>query len=279
MRNAINTLADLIVQGGSPFTVPWENLRYPHVQALRAALVAREGANAPATVNRHLAALRGVLREAWQLGLLTAEDYHRMRAVKGLKGSRLLAGRELSARELRVLFDACSSSSVKGKRDAALLALAYGCGLRRAELASLQLANVEPGAVAVRVLGKGDKERRVPAPPGTQRAVRAWIEARGSEPGPLLRRVRGGTVREGGLSSQAIYEALQRMRARVAEAVGEFSPHDLRRTYVGDLLDAGVDLSTAKALAGHEQVTTTARYDRRGQRAAEQAAERLNVPR
>ncbi len=78
------------------------------------------------------------------------------------------------------------------------------------------------------------------------------------------------------MTPQAVYNALQK---RGAEAgVDDISPHDLRRTLVGDLLDAGADLPTVQRIAGHASPETTSRYDRRGDRTAQAAADLMHVP-
>jgi site-specific recombinase XerD len=200
----------------------------------------------------------------------------------------------------------------KGRRDAALVALGYGCGLRREELAGLSVSDLDLLGRRLVVRGKGNKERVVPIPPGAFHALRDYLavrlgsaagdemergeaeEASAAEPSPqpppiykvsaaadlplFVRARRGGALDHGAdaLTGQAVYHVL---RTRAAEAaVAAFSPHDLRRSYVGDLLDEGADLSVAQQLAGHASPTTTAGYDRRGERAKEQAASRLEVP-
>jgi site-specific recombinase XerD len=78
------------------------------------------------------------------------------------------------------------------------------------------------------------------------------------------------------MTDQAVYAIL---RARAKETkVKDFSPHDLRQSCVSDLLDAGVDISVVQRFVSHANVTTTARYDRRGQHAKKKAAKSLQVP-
>ncbi len=132
-------------------------------------------------------------------------------------------------------------------------------------------------AARLKVRGKGRKERLAYACEGESEALADWLKVRPDNPGPLLLPIRkGGAILAGRLSTQAVYEIL-RSRGRKAE-VKPFSPHDLRRTFVGSLLDAGADVSVVSKLAGHASVTTTARYDRRGEKAKRKAASLLHVP-
>jgi integrase/recombinase XerD len=86
--------------------------------------------------------VRGVLREAWELGLMTAEEHQRAASVRSVRGERLLRGRALSPGELRALFAACKSDQTPaGTRDAALLAVLYGSGLRRSEAIALSVGD------------------------------------------------------------------------------------------------------------------------------------------
>jgi len=276
MRAALTTIAGLLTDGAADcFALPWHLLRYPHTQAVRAMLAARY---APATTNKHLAALRGVLAEAWRLGLMDGADYQRAVDLPSVRGGTLPRGRALTPGELRALFAVCADGAPAGMRDAAILAVLYGGGLRRAEVVSLDMSDyhAETGALTVRH-GKGDKARIVYLTGGGKDAVAAWIARRGNAVGPLFLPInKGGTITPRRMSDQAVLALVRRRAARAG--VGHFSPHDLRRTFISDLLDAGADIATVQKLAGHASVATTGRYDRRGEHAKQRAAALLHVP-
>jgi integrase len=284
MAEALDTIARIASGGaieGECF--PWHQLRYQHAQAIRTRLSetvsARTGRPlSPASVNKHLAALRGVLRECWRLGLMWAVVLARAIDLEPVRGSTPLRGRALEAHEVARLFDACMRDrSPAGPRDAVILALGLAAGLRRAEIAALAVSDVDLAGEVVRVLGKGRKVREVPIKGGTLEALRAWFRCRGGEPGPLVSPVRkGGRVSLAALAPAAVLRICEK-RGDEAGLRG-FSPHDLRRTYISVLLDRAVDLATAADLAGHASPNTTKRYDRRGERARHAAAEVVVVP-
>ena len=277
MAEALSTIAGLLTgTRADAASVDWSALRYQHAQAVRAALAGRY---APATANKMLSALRGVLQETWRLGLLSSDDYHRAADLQPVRGETLPAGRAVARTELEALFGSCADEGgATGARDAAILAVLYGAGIRRAEACSLDVADYRRADGTLRIRsGKGAKAREVYATNGGRSALEAWLQARGATPGALFLAVnRGGNVQPHGLTPGAVGQLLQRRAAKAG--VAAFSPHDLRRTFISDLLDAGADITAVAHLAGHANVQTTARYDRRGERAKRRAAELLHVP-
>jgi integrase len=275
VRERLRAVAKLI--GAAAENVPWHALRVQHLEYIRACLLEQDAA--PATVNLTLAALRGIARYSRRFGLISVEEFESLQAVRPARGERLPAGRSIAAEELLALVRVCREDATPaGRRDAAILAVLYTGGVRRAELAALELADytAEPPTLRIRH-GKGNKERLVPLIPSASAALTTWITWRGAVPGclflPLNKRGEPSGPR---FSSHAIYKMLAK-RGREA-GVTDISPHDFRRTFVGDLLDAGIDLSTVQQLAGHANVTTTARYDRRGEATKRRAVEALHFP-
>lgn len=256
-----------------PLTFDWR-LSYAQVIALRAALLTRHD---PATVNQTLSAIRGVMREAWRLGLLSAEEYHRSTDITGIKTQKLPAGRIVGNGELRHIFDLCvNDTSAIGVRDTALLGILFGCGLRRSEVVTLLLSDVEPeGALKIRT-GKGGKDRMVYIPAAVTQVLERWITQRGDWEGALFTRIgKGENITHTRLTPQAVWFIIEK---RSAEAGIHFTPHDSRRTFITSLLDLGVDVITVQRLAGHANPNTTGRYDRRGEVAKRRAIETLHLP-
>jgi site-specific recombinase XerD len=273
-RWALRVIVALVSPETTEMTFPWHRLDFAHTSAIRSRVAEK---HAPATANRILAALRTVLDFAFKLGLVSADQMTRACSVDAVRGSRVEKGRALSKGEIAALFEACDARTTGGARNAALLGLAYGAGLRRAEIVALDLSNFDPTTGALVVKGKGNKERRTYLGTGARDALAAWLTVRGDEPGPLFFPVtKGGEMERRRMTDAAVAELVVRLAKK--SKIAEFSPHDMRRTFIGDMLDAGADIATVQKLAGHASPTTTSKYDRRGERAKQQAADLLHVP-
>jgi site-specific recombinase XerD len=278
MSTALQTAAQLLSGGRADAErLPWWTLHYPHMTALRSQLIAR--AYAPATGNRILAAVRGVLKESWRLGLMPLEQQIRACDLPPIRGSRVPKGRRLTDTELIQLFQACAADPrPTGRRDTAMLALLYGAGLRRTELVNLEVGDYDPatGALTVRQ-GTGNKDRQLFAGNGSAEALKAWLAVRGRHPGPLFLPLgKAGRLQHRRLTDKAVTWVLSERAAQAG--VAAFSPHDLRRAYISSLLASGVDLATVAAMAGHANLTTTAKYDRRGEESKRRAGELRIIP-
>ena len=108
-------------------------------------------------------------------------------------------------------------------------------------------------------------------------AMADWLVIRGDAPGPLFIPInKGGNMTLRRMTDQAIYNMLNR---RIEQSgIKDFSPHDLRRTFISNMLDAGADLATVSKIVGHEEINTTANYDRRPEEAKKKAQQLLTVP-
>jgi len=277
---ALNVIAGILSAGREDArSFGWAGLRYQHTAAVRSVVRERY---APATARRMMSAMCGVITEAWRLGLISSEDCERAKDLEPVRGQAVTAGRSLGAGELRSLFESCAQDKkpALGARDAALLAILYGAGLRRSEAVSLSLCDWRPDEEQLIVhFGKGNKSRSVPVPTSAVPAIDRWISFRGTadEDRPLLFPLtKGGKICRRRMTDHAVLKAL---RSRALKAgVANFTPHDMRRTFISDLLDHGADLAITQQLAGHASPKTTAAYDRRPAAARKKAVDLLHVP-
>lgn len=266
------------VSGGHVDGARWDLLRFGHVEIIRSKL---QGLNYSAPlINATLSALRGVARRAWHLGLMSAEDYYRIKDVRGLRGdSRRRPAREVTESEISLLLSACDrAGGAAGARDACLITLLYGGGLRRDEARRIQLSDYHERSHSLHVIGKGKRARTAFfEDQGARRALNNWLRVRGCKPGPLLCAVsRSGAIVIRMLSGQAIFAALR--RRALAAGLERFSPHDLRRSFATHHFEEGSDSRLVQGMLGHASPSTTAKYDLRSEKARRRASKRARVP-
>ncbi len=272
MRESLERIEKLL--GAPPGSITWSRFRLPHVQDVRARLMRQYSKR---TTNVTLAALRGVLRSAWELELISSDDYMRAVSVKSVKVDRLPKGRGLSEEEWCKIEDYCRSlgpecrdwpESAYGAFLYVVFALLFGAGLRASEVAGLTMAAYDPRARDIRFIGKGDKERIAPLGDDETSALEQWLSVRAEleipSSSPLLVRVHvDGSIHESTITLNR--RKLERICKEAADKAGvvAFSPHDLRRTFGTEILAGGTDLATTQRLMGHASPETTALYDRR----------------
>jgi site-specific recombinase XerD len=228
------------------------------VQAYRASLEAR--GLSPSSVNLHQTVLRKLAAEAAANQLLSHEVAASIAAVKGTrqKGARL--GNWLTLAQAQALLKAPAGEGPRAKRDRALLALLVGCGLRRTELAELDVERMQQREgrwVLVDVKGKGSRLRSVPVPAWAKAAVDRWRAVALIASGRLFRAIsQTGDVAEG-LTPQAVYLVVREYAAQLGLSV---APHDLRRTFAKLAHLGRSPLEQIQLSLGHESILTTERY-------------------
>lgn len=212
----------------------------------------------PVTMSRKLAALRSFCAHLCRTGTLQANP---ARAVRNPKTPQNLP-RFLSEPEVASLLEAPDESPL-GKRDRAVLELLYATGLRASELTGLNLESLDLNVRAVRVVGKGRKERVVPFGRPAARAVSQWLEVRDEWPMPLLTANDDQALFLTPTGRRLSTDGLRRMlsqRLRQAAINKQATPHSIRHSFATHLLNAGADLRAIQELLGHASLGTTQRY-------------------
>ncbi len=190
---------------------PWQTITAAHVIGYRAIL--QKQGKSPATINLVLAAIKGVVRCAWQENLISDHERMVIDSIKSVKGSRVRSGRALTYEETATLFTDClSENTAAGFRDAAILACGVGLGLRRAEIAGARLSKVDKTNCSLKIIGKGNKEREVFFPEQAWLLFEKWLQVRGTGGSdfvfcPIDRR--GEMLYHSGLQPSAILQILE----------------------------------------------------------------------
>ena len=242
-------------------------VRAVDARAVRAYLASlHRGGMARASAARHLACLRSFFRFLCRRGVLDANP---ARSVPAPRQGRPIA-RHLTVDEVDHLLAAVAPRDARGRRDRALFELLSAAGLRIAELAGLDVDDLDLREGLVRVRGKGNKERIVPVGSRAVAALGGYLERRHESFPPAGRARRTDAAglaphalflngRGGRLTPRAIQLALVRYLA--AAGLGrKITPHGLRHSVATHLLDAGADLRAIQDFLGHARLSTTQRY-------------------
>lgn len=213
-----------------------------------------------ALIQRRVSAIRKLAK----VGAVLDTSDERKRALDSLDLVSTRGMGEKSKREKKALtpsqatraIEAWAGDNPKDRRNRAMIALLLSTGLRRSELAALKWADLDLDAGTVHVAeGKGAKARTSPIA-GTLaiEALRAWREAQGANREYVFCRVRrGGNLGDDEpVNPQVVY--------RTCKATGEFKPHDLRRTFITELIETGTPVPVVADIVGHEDKTTTYLY-------------------
>jgi len=214
---------------------------------------------ASSSVARKVAAVRTWMRWLRRRGVLKVSPAEELATPKVRRPLPTF----LSVDAAKEVVETPGTTTPKGLRDRAILELLYGGGLRVSELTGLDLQTIDLSSAFVRVLGKGNKERVVPMGGPSVKAVRAYLEVRGTfahprtgalDPRALLLSPRGTRLtRRDVLALVQKYGALGAGRA-------DLHPHALRHTCATHMLDGGADLRAIQEMLGHASLSTTQRY-------------------
>jgi integrase len=217
---------------------------------------------APSTINLRLAAIRRLAYEASDCGLLSPDLAAGIWRVKGVRRLGVRVANWLTAEEARKFLDAENGDTLRSRRNRALLSLLIGCGLRRAEVTTLRLEDLqlrEGYWVIADLRGKGGHIRTIPVPEWVKEAIDSWTVGAGINASPLLRSInKAGRIWGHGFTPKVIW-AIVKANAKSC-GLPSVAPHDLRRTCARLCHQAGRELDQIQFLLGHVSIQTTERY-------------------
>jgi integrase len=216
----------------------------------------------PSTINVRLSAIRKLVGEARRNGMIGREEAANLNDVPNVrqKGTRL--GNWLTREQAKELLAVPDRSTLKGKRDYVIIALLVGCALRRRELTTLNVEDIqlrEGRWVIIDLRGKGGRIRTVAVPIWVKQGINAWMTAAKIEDGRLLRPIsKSGKILRDELGGWAIWSVVEQSSKQIG--IEHFGAHDLRRTCAKLCRKNGGDLEQIKFLLGHSSIQTTERY-------------------
>jgi len=310
MSKALEYFAKFVTKDNtaSPCSFCWRDIDLPIVQQYKTHLQDKASPHNPGkklsanTISVYLSAIRGVLQKSHSNSSVSPEhkvSYEVLSEIacnlRNPKIDKALKGQYIEPRTFRDILNSLSGKQRQISRDAAIMNILYGCGLRCNELCSLTYPDdIDWEQSMLHVEGKGNKRRMAPMFQEVEDAIEDWLFHRGEQHGPLFLPISKADrvlFREGEIKNPTTGKITKRyIRAITPHGVSStlkqacmkagsksYKPHDFRRSYITTLFYLETDLLTIQKLVGHESADTTRRYDLRDQRAGVEAVNALGA--
>jgi integrase len=217
---------------------------------------------AASSLNVHMSAIRKLAYEAADNGLIDPDLAAGIGRVRGAKRQGTRTGNWLTAAEASALLNVPDRAAPIGCRDRTLLGLQLGCGLRRAELVSLDVEHIqlrEARWVILDLVGKGNRLRTVPMPAWAKLLLDRWLSRAGIARGAIFRSVnKCDMVLEARMTEDTVWKVVRRYSVGIGQP--HLAPHDARRTCAKRCRAAGGEPEQIQLLLGHASMLTTEGY-------------------
>jgi len=271
VASQLKQIKHILEWSGTTEEQPFHLLTYGEIESIKQTMIDND--KSARTINLAINAIKGVVKTGFLMDITSDKIWLKVQAVKSLKTTPSSRGSALATFDVQQLLLDCSIDKRPiGLRDSAILAVFLSSGARRFELSNFRLDSFSIQEQTIEIKsGKGRKTRCQNLPSWVTPYIHAWLRFRGHGSGflfnPFRSRIPNPTHQ---MSASAIYRVV---KSRTKMALEKSSaPHDLRRTFITQLLRQNVDLSTASKLAGHASLATTQIYDKRGDEVSREAA-------
>ena len=212
------------------------------------------------SMNRELSTLRSFLRFLRKRGVIEQDLFKRISALKTARRLPTFVPETRMECVLDSLREESEATSLLEQRNALIVALFYGSGIRLAELHGAKLCDLSEGYATLRVRGKGDKERIIPLLPELSRRIENYLDTLRhegiftTEQMPLI------VTEQGTALARSSIQRIVTNELRRANITGKASPHILRHTFATHLLNRNADMRDIQELMGHSSLKTTQHY-------------------
>lgn len=289
MRSRLNSIARYITHHKNDtqdyLRFDWSSLRRFHYEQIMHMLnreTKEDGMPlySPSHLKTTWMALRKVAEQTWSLGLMDSDDFLKIKSLSFDFGQAPVRGRAVGIEEVRSLIEHClNDSHISGVRDAAIIAIIFGTGMRRQELSNIDISNINLKEKVVRFLGKRRTINERPLPDSVIPVIYRYIEElRGFEDGVFFCRIRKSgemIIDKKGLTPHGIYYIITK---RVQEcSIKHSSPHDFRRGLATFLLNDGVDIVEVRDILGHKSISTTQVYVKKDMNRIRETVNRFEI--